>query len=429
MPKKIEKGNKKTAEKKITPAKQKQLEYEQKRNEIIDAFFKFPNNKVLEAEKVCTICGKPLVTDNYWKNYSFSNIGRMDTSGKICCPICKNCSYKLFDYYYKIGNKNLEYAMERICCDLNIYWDVERLKDAKEVYEKNNRKLHILSEYIGAIGRVGTDSLGLTYWDSPTIKNRNITLVQGDIQAQNDALLKENQFINDGFDMPIDFAREDAENRKKIIKIFRYDPFEGDRETDKPALYRSLVMMLDDAMEEDFVKLNAALEVVRSFNKIESYRRKIQEHENSDEPDLSIIKSLTELKSKEMKNVTDLSKDHGFAGRYAQNQAKGAGTLSGVMEQIREKQYEDGILNLYDIQTSESINQAAEASMKAIFSQLSIATNVNEQFTIIQNQRDDLIKLRKENQKLKEDIRRANCKITEMKLEKESRQQRMEFSL
>ena len=415
-----------TTEKKITPAKQKQLEYEQKRNKVIETFFMFLNKKILEAEKMCSICGKELVTDNYWKNYSYSNIGRMDENGKICCPICKNCSQKLFDYYYKIGNKNLEYAMERVCCDLNIYWDVDRLKEAKQVYEKNNRKLHILSEYIGAIGRVGTDSLGLTYWDSPTIKNRNITLVQGDIQAQNNALLQENKFINEGFDSPIDFAKEDMENRRKILRIFRYDPFEMDRETDKPALYRNLVMMLDDAMEEDFVKLNAALEIVRSFNKIDNYRRQIYEIEISDEPDLNTITALTKLKAQEMKNITELSKDHGFAGRYAQNQAKGAGTLSGVMEQIREKQYEKGILNLYDIQTSESIAQAAEASMKAIFNQLSIATNVNEQFTIIQKQREDLIKLRKENQKLQEDLRKANCKIAEQRLEKEAKE-RMSF--
>ena len=426
MPKKDVKENKKNTEKKITPAKQKQLEYEAKRNKTIENFFKFPSDKILDSEKQCTVCGKPLVTDNYWKNYSFSNIGRMDKDGKICCPICKNCSQKLFDYYYKIGNKNLEYAMERVCCDLNIYWSIDRLKEAKEVYEKNNRKLHILSEYIGAIGRVGTESLGLTYWDSPTIKNRNITLVQGDMQSQNDALLKENKFINEGFDSPIDFAREDMENRKKVLRIFRYDPFEMDKETEKPALYRNLVMMMDDAMEEDFVKLNAALEIVRSFNKIDNYRRQIYEKEMSDEPDLNVITSLTKLKAQEMKNITDLSKDHGFAGRYAQNQAKGAGTLSGVMEQIREKQYEKGILNLYDIQTSESIAQAAEASMKAIFSQLSIATNVNEQFTIIQQQRDDLINLRKENQKLKEDLRKANCKIAEQKLEKEAKE-RMSF--
>ena len=95
-------AKKESKEKKITPAKQKQLEYEQKRNKIIENFFKFPSSKTLEGEKQCSVCGKGLVTDNYWKNYSFSNIGRMDKDGKVCCPICKTCSQKLFDYYYKI---------------------------------------------------------------------------------------------------------------------------------------------------------------------------------------------------------------------------------------------------------------------------------------------------------------------------------------
>ena len=73
---------------------------------------------------------------------------------------------------------------------------------------------------------------------------------------------------------------------------------------------------------------------------------------------------------------------------------------------------------MYDIETSESIGQAAKASMEAIFDQLNFGAN--ESYLVIQNQRDMIRKLDSENKKLQEELRKANCKITEMKLKKEA---------
>ena len=84
------------------------------------------------------------------------------------------------------------------------------------------------------------------------------------------------------------------------------------------------------------------------------------------------------------------------------------------MNEMNEKQYEKAILNMYDIETSESINQAAEASIKAIFNQLNIGGN--ESYTIIQNQNDMIRKLEKQLKMTQEELRKANCKIVEMRL-------------
>ena len=413
--KKIEKQDK------ITPAKLKRLKFEEDREKIISENFKQIPKATIEDKKICSCCGKPLIDDNYWESYSLAHIGRMTKSGKACNIICKNCAQLLFDYYYKTSRRNMEYAIERTCCDINFYWDAEKLKEAKEVYEKNHRKLHILSEYIGAVNRGRTTAIGLTYWDSPTIKNRGMTIIQGDSQAQQDALLYENQFINQGYDTPIDWEKEDAENRKKILSVFRCDPFEIEKEEDKPGLYRDLCMMLDDSMEEDFVKLRAALEIVRSFNKMDKWNKEIKELSDLSEDDPDVwkkMKSIQELKDRELKTITEFSKAHGFDSKSSQNKAKGAGTLSGIMKTMKDQQYERGILNLYDIKTSESIEQAAKASVKAIFDQLSIGNN--ESFQIIQEQRDQIVKLNKENTTLQEKLRLECVKNKRLELEKEA---------
>ena len=65
--------------------------------------------------------------------------------------------------------------------------------------------------------------------------------------------------------------------------------------------------------------------------------------------------------------------------------------------------------------------------MKAILSQLPIGAN--EQYTIIQNQRNKLTSLEKENKKLMEDIRKLNIEVERMKLEKQRDKAEMGYDL
>ena len=79
-------------------------------------------------------------------------------------------------------------------------------------------------------------------------------------------------------------------------------------------------------------------------------------------------KALSDLKDKELKSITNFSKDNGFAERYATAKAKGENTFTGIINKMNEAKFENAIMNRYDIETSATIQQAAEASFKAIFS-------------------------------------------------------------
>lgn len=408
------------AKRKLGPAAKKTQDYYRTVNDVIGSYFSPQSEEKRKNKKICTMCNKELSSDNFWKNFSLSLSGRIDENNKISASMCQSCAKKLFDYYYeKVHHKSMTKAMEHVCCDMNVYWDAEIFDACKKVYENNGRKLHILSEYIGAVGRQGVEYLGKTYWESPTIQNRNIVIVQGQNEEFERKLISvedlPKQYSQDGWDTPLDWEKEDAENRKKVIRVYRYDPFEFETEEDKKSLYRDLVAMLDDAMEDDYVKSRGALEVVRGFNRLEKLGKTIAIMEKEERP-LVEIQKMVDFKAKERNSITAFCKDNGFAASYGQKKAKGAGTLSGVMNEMNSKQYERGILNRYDIATSESIEQAAEASVKAIFSQLNIGGN--ESYTIIQQQNDTIRDLTKKLNKVEEDLRKANCKITEMKLQK-----------
>ena len=247
-PKKVKNIPKKDIQKSIGPARTKIKEYHEKTIELSGLYFTPLSMDKRKEKKRCCVCDRPMLSESYWKNFSYANIGRVDEIGKMCTSVCKTCAQKLFDYYYKHVDKDLTKAMEHLCCDLNIYWDLEIFKAAKELYEKNERMLNITAEYIGSLGRQGVEYLGKTYWDSPTIVHRNITILQGESEDFERKLIDIddiNQNGTSGLYAPYDWTKEDAENRKKILRVYRYDPFEYESEEDKKALYRDLVAMLD----------------------------------------------------------------------------------------------------------------------------------------------------------------------------------------
>ena len=400
---------------KITPAKKIKNDYQENVDKTIKQFF-YPLTDIEKKQrKICSMCNKSLSSEYFWKHFSYVNSGRIDIDGKLCMPICRTCSQKLFDYYYnEVYDKDLKKAMQNVCIELNLYWDADKLNEAKEVYENNGRKLHILSEYVGAISRMGVEYLGKTYKDSPSLIKINEIIEEKDKQMAEEIRRRDNEE-----DIPLDWSREDVANKKKVLRVYRYDPFEFESDENKKALYRDLSDMLDDAMEEDYVKSRAALEIVRSFNKIENWRKillELEQDANKEDMELNLkqIKQITDLRNAELKSITDFCRDNGFSARYAQKKAKGAGTISGVMAQMSEKQYERGILNQFDISTSQSIQEAANASWEAIFNQLNVAGN--DSYKVIQQQREMVKTSKKKLERAEEDLRLANCEIVKLKM-------------
>lgn len=79
--------------------------------------------------------------------------------------------------------------------------------------------------------------------------------------------------------------------------------------------------------------------------------------------------------------------------------------------------YEDATLNKYDIETSETIQQAADASFKAIFSQLGLS-DADISVTCTQ-QLHEIRELRGQLMDSQENLRLAKKEIVKLKLERQ----------
>lgn len=399
---------KKTEKKKSKP---KIPEYLQK---LYQNWTKYFNRFVPLYDKyVCSCCGKALPQDKYFLAYNEGNLGRIEPNGKMHTYICMDCCKNLYEYlFYEKADKDGEKAMKWLCSYLNIYYDDVSYFKAKKTMEEKDRKTHIVEEYMSVISRSATLK-GKVFLESPDVDvNQN----KGDSKA--DKIINSNTG-NVPEDLEEEWSKADLEAKRQVIKMVGYDPFYFEIEKDRKILYKDLLGMMEQGMELDGLKVQAAIQIVLSFKNIRELNEKYRKKSDEDAP-VSELKALSELKKKELETITSFSRDNGFGERYAISKAKGENTFSGIMAKMNEMKYENAILNMYDIETSKSINQAADASFAAIFNQLSMSEA--EVYKTCQDQLKKLLSLQRENATLAENLRLAKRELAEKKLEEEKRQ-------
>lgn len=399
---------KKTEKKKSKP---KIPEYLQK---LYQNWTKYFNRFVPLYDKyVCSCCGKALPQDKYFLAYNEGILGRIEPNGKMHTHICMDCCKNLYEYlFYEKADKDGEKAMKWLCSYLNIYYDDVSYFKAKKTMEDKDRKTHIVEEYMSVISRSATLK-GKVFLESPDVDvNQN----KGDSKA--DKIINSNTG-NVPEDLEEEWSKADLEAKRQVIKMVGYDPFYFEIEKDRKILYKDLLGMMEQGMELDGLKVQAAIQIVLSFKNIRELNEKYRKKSDEDAP-VSELKALSELKKKELETITSFSRDNGFGERYAISKAKGENTFSGIMAKMNEMKYENAILNMYDIETSKSINQAADASFAAIFNQLSMSEA--EVYKTCQDQLKKLLSLQRENATLAENLRLAKRELAEKKLEEEKRQ-------
>ena len=399
---------KKTEKKKSKP---KIPEYLQK---LYQNWTKYFNRFVPLYDKyVCSCCGKALPQDKYFLAYNEGNLGRIEANGKMHTHICMDCCKNLYEYlFYEKADKDGEKAMKWLCSYLNIYYDDVSYFKAKKTMEEKDRKTHIVEEYMSVISRSATLK-GKVFLESPDVDvNQN----KGDSKA--DKIINSNTG-NVPEDLEEEWSKADLEAKRQVIKMVGYDPFYFEIEKDRKILYKDLLGMMEQGMELDGLKVQAAIQIVLSFKNIRELNEKYRKKSDEDAP-VSELKALSELKKKELETITSFSRDNGFGERYAISKAKGENTFSGIMAKMNEMKYENAILNMYDVETSKSINQAADASFAAIFNQLSMSEA--EVYKTCQDQLKKILVLQRENATLTENLRLAKRELAEKKLEEEKRQ-------
>lgn len=211
-----------------------------------------------------------------------------------------------------------------------------------------------------------------------------------------------------------DISEEYKTNRKDVIRMTGYDPFSNyPIEADKPMLYAQVVSFIDEETKNDGMKMNAVIQIVKSFNQISKINDAIDEL-SSDTMKLNnnngTIKQLADTVSKLLSGANALAKDNGISVNFNNSKSKGQNTLTGKMKELDLIGFRDAKINMYDIDYCKGMQQVAEISAKAQVDQIGFDENVMDE---IQGIRRELIdSLQKERDKA---VERARLLLVENK--------------
>lgn len=206
-------------------------------------------------------------------------------------------------------------------------------------------------------------------------------------------------------------------NRRDVIRMTGYDPFANyPIEDDKPMLYAQIVSFIDEETKNDGMKMNAIIQIVKSFNQISKINDAIDEL-SSDTMKLNnnngTIKQLADTVSKLLSGANALAKDNGISVNFNNSKSKGQNTLTGKMKELDLIGFRDAKINMYDIDYCKGMQQVAEISSKAQVDQIGFDENVMDEIQSIRRELVDT--LQKERDKAVERSRRLLVENKDLK--------------
>lgn len=375
-------------------------------------------------KQICSCCGQVLSYDSYFPQYIETNLARIEENGTMRSHVCINCCKRIYEYLFYIkAEKDPVEAMKWFCSYMNVYFDEIIYYKAKESMEKNGMKFHIVQEYMYIIDKYPKYK-NKTFMDSNInfggkdgnsgSNDRSPGSVDIDNNIDNNKNKEQINLLPDGWD------KQDEKNRKLVIKMVGYDPFDYETDENRKQLYNDFLGMLEQGMEMDQVKMQAAIQIVTSFLRVRELT-KTQRMKELEGANVNELKAISDLKAKELKTITDFSKDNGFSERYATKKSKGENSFTGIMKKMDESKYEDNLANKYDMATSSTIQAAADASMAAIFKQLSLGEA--EAWQTCQTQLKRIDELTRENAKVTEELREAKYELAKINLLNKAKEQ------
>lgn len=311
----------------------------------------------------CHMCDKHKSADAFY-------ISTDPLSKSGLTPICKDCAKKLA---LKVGKDGVEHEPDKTSVQLALRYlnkpFLEKVWDSSVLETEN-----IVS------GKVKSN-----YWNS-YIKNiamqnyYGMTFADSDIFAPIDMSTTSNNENETVSDYSEELLSSFSQNKKDVVRLLGYDPFQKEALEDQPYLYASLIGYLDSSEDanEDRLKTSSSIEIVKGFSHIEKINDMItllMRDVRNLEKNISTIKNLEDTKNKITSSVLNLAKDNGISLKHSVNASKGENTWTGKVKKMKEMNLLEAETNLYDVEYSNGLSQVAEISDAAIIKQIRLDEN------------------------------------------------------
>ncbi len=185
---------------------------------------------------------------------------------------------------------------------------------------------------------------------------------------------------------------EFEKNRKDVIRLLGYDPFEGEKLEDQPLLYSQLIGYLDlGGDNEDMMRTSSAITIVRGFLQQAKLDDKIAKSMANSNVNAVELKTLLDSKQKISSTISQLAEQSCLSLKHNKNASKGENTFTGIVKKLKEMDLRDAEVNAFDIGTAEGMRQVADISNASIIKQIRLDENDYNEMLV--KQREMITKL------------------------------------
>lgn len=186
-------------------------------------------------------------------------------------------------------------------------------------------------------------------------------------------------------------------NRRDVIRLIGYDPFEKEAEEDKPLLYAQLIGYIDgDGNNDDMTRVLDCIEIVRGYLQLQKINdMSAQAFSNLGKTGQSgEIKNYMDTKKKIADVISQLAEQSCISQKHNKNAKKGENTWTGKIKKLKELNLREAEVNGFDIGTCRGMQQVLEMSDASIMKQL--ALDESEWSDMVAEQRKLLVETQKE---------------------------------
>lgn len=345
--------------------------------------------KTAEDDKkyLCPYCGKEKKKDKFYVSTDPRNIIGITS-------MCKECVQKIaFNWdenrqqFGTPTKKSVMDALEYIDRPfLEVLWNSSYNEWLNP--EAKNKKKSIWDAYIK---NVGMKQYNGKRWRDGDIFNTYIedakTVAEMEQkQVENSQMLANSQEVNEEFE----------KNKRDVIRLLGYDPFELEKPEDQPLLYSQLIGYLDISGDgnEDMMRTSSAITIVRGFSQQAKLDDKLAQVMANSSANPTEMKTLLDAKKNLSATISQLAEQSCLSLKHNKNASKGENTWTGKIKRLKELNLREAEVNGFDMNTCRGMQQVLEMSDASIMKQL--ALDESEWSDMVAEQRQKLIDVQNE---------------------------------
>ena len=192
-------------------------------------------------------------------------------------------------------------------------------------------------------------------------------------------------------------------NRRDVIRLIGYDPFEKESIDDQPLLYAQLIGFIDgEGNNDDMVRILDSIEMIRGYLQMQKINdMSAQAFANLAKTGQSgEIKNYMDTKKKLADVISQLAEQSCISQKHNKNSKKGENTWTGKIKMLKDLNLREAENNGFDIGTCRGMQQVLEISDASIMKQL--ALDESEWSDMVAEQREKIVKLQSERDIYKE---------------------------